>query len=383
MVIQGARVYSRNHKFEEKTIVIRDRRITEDACGDSAGTVLDASGLFAIPGLVDLHLHGAAGYDFCTADGAGLQAIADYEAMHGVAAICPTTMTLPMEDLEKIAERIAAFQKSSSEEKNGIGADVVGIRLEGPFLNEKKAGAQNIAHLQQPNVEAIEHLQNCCGGMIRVVDVAPELKGGMELIQKLSGKVRISVGHTDADYDTSLKAFEAGAGQLTHCFNAMNGIHHRTPGPVIAATETGASAELIADGIHVHPAMVRFAFRSFGADKVILISDSMEATGLPDGTYALGGQKVTVQGSRAELADAPDTIAGSVTNLFDCMRCAVLEMGIPLEDAVRAAAENPAKALGIEEDYGSLEPGHLANMILVDENLKIHRILREGEIIGE
>lgn len=381
MVIQGARVYSQNHKFEEKTITIKDRRITEDTCGEPAGTILDASGLFAIPGLVDMHLHGAAGYDFCTADSEGLETIAEYEAMHGVAAICPTTMTLPVEELEKIAERISAFQKSSSEEKNGIGADVVGIRLEGPFLNEKKAGAQNIAHLQQPNVEAAEHLQTCCDGLIRVVDVAPELTGGMELIQKLGSKVRISVGHTDADYDTSLKAFEAGAGQLTHCFNAMNGIHHRMPGPMIAAMEAGASAELIADGIHVHPAMVRFAFRSFGADKVILISDSMEATGLPDGTYALGGQAVKVQGSRAELAEAPDTIAGSVTNLFDCLKCAVLEMAIPLEDAVRAAAENPAKALGIDKDYGSLEQGHLANIILVNENLEIKMILKEGEVI--
>ncbi len=381
MVIQGARVYSQNHRFEEKTITIKDRRITEDTCGETAGVVQDASGLFAIPGLVDMHLHGAAGYDFCTTDAEGLEAIAEYEAAHGVAAICPTTMTLPMEELERVVERIGAFRRNQSAGKKVCGAAVVGIRLEGPFLNEKKAGAQNAAHLILPDAEAIERLQNCCDGMIRVADTAPELQGGMELIQELSSKVRVSVGHTDADYDMALKAFAAGAGQLTHCFNAMNGIHHRMPGPIIAAMEAGASAELIADGVHVHPAMVRFAFRSFGADKVILISDSMEATGLPDGTYALGGQRVTVQGSRAELAEAPDIIAGSVTNLFDCMRCAVLEMGIPFEDAVWAAAENPARALGIEEDYGSLEPGHLANIVLVDEKLQIRMILKEGEVI--
>ena len=168
---------------------------------------------------------------------------------------------------------------------------------------------------------------------------------------------------------------------MTHLYNAMPGISHREPGPIIAALEAGAEAELITDGIHIHPAVVRATFRLFGDDRVILISDSMMAAGLPDGSYSLGGQDVTVRGPKAVLTQSPETIAGSVTNLMDCMRTAVLEMGIPLESAVKASSVNPARSIGIQKDYGSLEEGRLANILLLDEKLKIVHMIHKGRKI--
>ena len=197
----------------------------------------------------------------------------------------------------------------------------------------------------------------------------------------MAGQVRISIAHTAADYDTALQAFSLGANQLTHTYNAMPSMVHRQPGPIPAAAEYGADAELIADGVHVHPAMVRLLFRVFGSGHIILISDSMRACGLPDGEYTLGGQAVTVRGKRAVLTQQPDTIAGSVTCLYDCMREAVQHMDIALEDAVRAASENPARALGVQTDYGSLAPGAYANVILADEALEIKAVYLRGKRI--
>ena len=208
-----------------------------------------------------------------------------------------------------------------------------------------------------------------------------ELPGAESFIREVSKDVVVSVSHTCADYETAQMAFRSGATHLTHTFDAMPDLQHRAPGPIPAALEAGADAELIADGIHVHPAMVRLAFRLFGEERMILISDSMEATGLPDGTYSLGGQDVTKRGRRAVLATDPDTIAGSVTNLFDCMRTAVLDMKVPLETAVRAATENPARSIGIEKDYGAIAPGRYVNVVLMDREMNVRGIVQRGRVL--
>ena len=219
------------------------------------------------------------------------------------------------------------------------------------------------------------------GGLIKLVDVAPEEPGNMDFIKECSKEVCISIAHTCTDYDTAKAAFAAGANHMTHLYNAMPGINHRDPGPIIAALEDGAMVELITDGVHIHPAVVRFTFNTFGDDHVVLIADSMMACGLPDGAYSLGGQAVTVRGPRATLTEHPDTIAGSATCLYDCMRHAVLQMGVPLESAVRAASENPARCIGIEADYGSLAEGRIGNVILADADLNIRTVIRHGEVL--
>lgn len=388
MRISGAKVYSKDHTFKNETIYIDNDRIAETASDDEN---FDASGLTAIPGLVDIHFHGAMGHDFCNTDSEGLRKIAEYEAQNGILAICPATMTYSEEILEDICKKAQAYSAESklliSKSINNIRnssmiADFIGINMEGPFVSKDKLGAQNPKYLAAPDVNMFRRLQKASGNLIKLIDIAPELDKSIEFIRELSEEVTVSLAHTSCDYDTATTAFCSGARHMTHLFNAMPGINHRNPGPIIAALENNAEVELIADGIHIHPAMVRFVFNTFGEDKVILISDSMEATGLPDGEYQLGGQKVNVMGNLAVLADNPETIAGSVTNLFECMKKAVKEMGVPLEKAIRAASENPAKSIGIFKDYGSISAGKYANIILVDDELNINHMIWHGRSYG-
>lgn len=374
MIIKNAKVYT-TEGFVEKDLVIRDGRIVFGAAPSAGEEIIDAAGAYALPGLVDVHFHGAVGHDFCDADEAGLQAIADFEASKGVLAICPATMTFSEEILNGIMDIAAAH-------KNGKGADLVGINMEGPYISPKKVGAQNPKYVQRADVEMFRRLQARSGGLIKLVDIAPEEPGALEFIEACHAETRISIAHTCTDYDVAKKAFAAGASHMTHLYNAMPGITHRDPGPIIAALEEDAEVELICDGIHIHPAVVRFTFNTFGDDRVVLIADSMEACGLPDGQYSLGGQAVTVCGPRATLTEHPDTIAGSATCLYDCMKRAVLDMGVPLVSAVRAASLNPAKSIGIDADYGSLEPGRYGNVILADEELNIRTIIQKGVVIS-
>ncbi|MGN0651987.1 MAG: N-acetylglucosamine-6-phosphate deacetylase [Gemmiger sp.] len=375
MIIKNAKIYTPEHTFRTGDLIIREGRIVYGAAPEQGEEVLDADGAYALPGLVDIHFHGAVGHDFCDGDEAGLQAIADFEASKGVLAICPATMTFSEEILNGIMDMAAAH-------KNGSGADLVGINMEGPYISPSKIGAQNPKYVQGADVEMFRRLQARSGGLIKLVDIAPEEPGNLDFIRACSEEVRISIAHTCTDYATAKEAFAAGASHMTHLYNAMPGITHREPGPIIAALEDHAEVELITDGVHIHPAMVRFTFNTFGDDRVILIADSMMACGLPDGSYSLGGQAVTVRGPRATLTEHPDVIAGSATCLYDCMRHAVKEMGVPLESAVRAASENPAKSIGVDSDYGSLAAGRYGNVILADEDLNILTVVQKGKVIS-
>ena len=371
MLIKNAFVYTPRHTFEKGSILIREGRIVPFAQPEEGEEVLDAEGLYALPGLVDIHFHGAMGKDFCDGTEEAIQTLADFEASKGVLAICPATMTFSEEILNGVMDAAAAH-------KNGKGADLVGINMEGPFISPKKVGAQNPEYVHTADIEMFRRLQKRANGLIKLVDVAPEEPGALDFIRACRDEVRISIAHTCTDYDTAIAAFEAGATHMTHLYNAMPGITHRAPGPIIAALEKGAEVELITDNVHIHPAMVRFTFRTFGDDHMILIADSMMACGLPDGQYSLGGQAVTVEGRRATLTEQPGTIAGSATCLYDCMKVAVREMNVPLESAVRAASENPARSIGIDADYGSLAAGRYGNVILADADLNIQAVIQKG-----
>ena len=349
--------------------------ITLEAEGPAAGLTVDATGCYVIPGLIDLHFHGCMGDDLCDADLEGLHRMAAYEAREGITAICPASMTLPRERLMPIMANAAAFKAAPNE------SALVGVNMEGPYISPDKVGAQNPAFVRPASVKEFRELQQAAGGRIKLVDVAPEEADNLAFIRAVSGEVRVSLAHMCATYDCAKDAFGAGAQHMTHLFNAMPPLHHRTPGPIAAAAETpGVTAELITDGVHVHPAMVRLAFRLFGAERVLLISDSLRGCGLEDGTYELGGQMFTVRGPRATLADG--ALAGSVTNLMGCLRTAVLKMDVPLADAVRAASANPARALGVEADYGSLAPGHVACAVLLDERtLEVRHVVLRGRLL--
>ena len=259
MIIQNALVYTPRHTFEKGSIVIREGRIVPFAAPEEGEEVLDAQGLYALPGLVDIHFHGAMGKDFCDGKEEAIQTLADFEASKGVLAICPATMTFSEEILNGVMDAAAAH-------KNGKGADLVGINMEGPFISPHKVGAQNPEYLHKADVEMFRRLQKRANGLIKLVDIAPEEPGALEFIKECHGEVRISLAHTCTDYDTAIAAFDAGATHMTHLYNAMPGITHRAPGPIIAALEHGAEVELITDNVHIHPAMVRFTFNTFGDD---------------------------------------------------------------------------------------------------------------------
>ncbi|MCD8316866.1 MAG: N-acetylglucosamine-6-phosphate deacetylase [Eggerthellaceae bacterium] len=284
-------------------------------------------------------------------------------------------MTLPEEQLLKAA--ISAKEYVPAEDE----ADFLGINMEGPFISPSKVGAQNPEYVCGATVEEFERLQEASGGLFKLVDIAPEEPGAIEFIDALKDDVRISVAHTCTDYDTATEAFDHGAKEITHLYNAMNPMHHRNPGPIPAALEHDeVTAEIITDGIHIHPAMVRLAFRMFGDDRMILISDTLRAAGLDDGKYDLGGQEVTVHGPEARIANG--ALAGSVSDLMRCFYVAVNDMQIPLVSALKAATQNPAKALGVEEKYGTLYPGAKADAVLLDkETLELKKVILRGHEI--
>ncbi len=350
-----------------------DGRLLSNSSAD--GRTYDAEGCYVIPGLTDVHFHGCMGRDFSDADPEGLEIMAQYELSRGVTQICPAGMTLLEGQLTKVCQ-VAADHRDAGKP----GAELCGINLEGPFLSMAKKGAQNGDWLHAPDVPMFRRLMAASKGLVKLVSVAPEEPGAMAFIEAVEGEVTVSIAHTTADYDTAMEAFRLGARQVTHLFNAMPPFSHRAPGVVGAALDTPiCNVELICDGVHIHPAVVRAVFQMFGHKRVILISDTMRAAGMSDGDYTLGGQAVTVKGKLATLADG--TIAGSVTDLMNCMRTAV-SFGIPLEDAVWAAAVNPARSIGIFSRMGSLEPGKRANVVVLDQNLELKDVFFRGELVS-
>lgn len=387
MIIRNVKVYTEEMEFVEGEIVLQDGRI-EAAPGSGTGEdsgktlageeVLDGGGCYAIPGLIDLHFHGCKGYDFCDGTSEAIAKIAEYEASVGVTAICPATMTLPVNELEEILAVAAKYKKENASGGQGA-ADLVGVNMEGPFISEAKKGAQDERNIISCDAGICRRFLNASEGLVKFVGIAPERnEKAQEFIRQMKDEVHISLAHTNADYDTAMAAFEAGADHAVHLYNAMPAFTHRKPGVVGAVSDSAhVNAEMICDGVHIHPSVVRATFKMLGADRIVLISDSMRATGMPDGQYTLGGLDVNVAGGKATLV-SNGALAGSAMNLMECMKTVVKVMGIPLKTAVACASMNPAKCLGIYDEYGSIAPGKKGNVVLLDQDLELKAVVKDG-----
>ena len=366
MIIKRGKVFQEDGNFLEQTLYVNDHRLVDKAEYQDDGEVIDAEGLLVLPGLVDIHSHGAAGEDFSDGNPEGLKKILQYEKRCGITSYCPTSMTFPKERLRQIFASIKGAQTED-------GATVVGINMEGPFLDPAKKGAHVEKWIAAPDVAFVRELNQDADGLVRLVTLAPNMDGAEEFIKEMHEEVCISLGHTAADYDCASRAMKLGAHHVTHLYNAMQPFGHRAPGLIGAAMDDPeCMVELICDGYHIHPSAIRAAFRMFGPERVILISDSMRATGMENGTYELGGQEVTVKDRKAVLKDG--TLAGSATNLYGCM-CKAVEFGIPLEQVIMAATANPARSIGIFDRVGSIRIGKQADLLLVSENLELKRVI--------
>jgi len=376
MFYKNARIFTSDFTFKTGAFEVIDGKFGAILPQDVPEDAIDLQGATVIPGLIEVHSHGNSGHDFSDGNYDGLVKMAEYYLSCGVTSFAPASMTLPYDVLQKA---FAAAKRIAEEKPEGCSV-LRGIQMEGPYFSYKKRGAQNADYLKEPDFEGFKKLYDDCGGLVRIVDIAPELPGAVEFIEKAKTLCTVSIAHTDSDYDHAKAAVDAGVTHLTHLYNAMPGIHHRNPGVIPAAVESGrVRAEIICDGMHIHPASVRLAFSMFGGEHMILVSDSGRCAGQPDGTkFDLGGQTAQLIDGVAKLADG--TIACSAANLWQCLTNTI-SWGIAEEDAVRAATYNPACALGVEDIVGSIETGKQADFVICSEGYADKRVFLAGEEI--
>lgn len=353
-------------EFEEKIISCGK----DVVMGDKNEGDVDAGGDYLIPGLIDIHSHGAMNQDVSDGKEESMPILGRYYASRGVTSWCPATMTLSEETLERAFESIRDYERPID------GARAIGINMEGPFLSSAKRGSQDADFIHVPDVDMFKRLYKASGETIKIVTVAPEEPNSIDFIKEVSKLSVVSLGHTTADYDTALSAFDAGASHVTHLFNAMPPLMHRAPGVIGAAFDAGATVELICDGFHIHPAVVRLAWAAFG-EKMVLVSDSLSCAGMPEGEYTLGGTAVTYKDGRA-LVRGTNTIAASTIHLMDGFLRTVT-FGIPLEKVVEATTIVPARVIKMDDQIGSISPGNYADLVLLDSDLNIKAVYIEGK----
>lgn len=363
----GARVYTRAFDFQPLDLCVEGGRILgllPPAAAPRPGEErVDARGLRLIPGLIDLHIHGARGRDTMEASPEALAEMSRFLAERGVTAFLPTTMSTPVAELEAVLRLSPELP----------GARMLGFNMEGPFLSPAKRGAHLAEQIRRPDIEEFRRYLKLA--KVKLVTLAPEIDGAMDFIDAFHSDTVISLGHSAASCEVALEAIGRGARSLTHTFNAMPPLLHREPGLIGAAVRGGIYGEMICDGVHVHPAAVYCAYRMFGKERLILVSDAMRAAGLGDGPYELGGQTMRVEGGVARTADG--RLAGSTSNIWAGLKNAVA-FGLPLEDALRAVTCNPAALIGESHRKGRLDAGMDADFVLVTPELEIHSVYIAG-----
>ena len=359
MLLQGGTILNEQFQWEQKDVLIEDgiiKALLEPSEKTEEG--IDVTGKLILPGLVDTHIHGANGTDTMSGN---FEPISRFLVKHGVTSFLPTTMTMPLEEIQKVMDSDKAVS----------GAQILGFHLEGPYVNVAYKGAQNDKYIKHPDLNDFKDYSQ-----VKLLTVAPELEGSMEYIKEASKQFAIALGHSECDYQTACSALEAGAKSVTHLCNAMRPLHHREPGLLGAGLEQdGFYTQVIADGIHIHPGMLRLIYQVKGSDKMVLISDAMSAAGLPDGEYELGGQKVFVNKGEARIEAG--NLAGSTTNLWDCV-CLLEQIGIPFEEAVKMASLTPATMIGATKK-GTIAVGKDADLIVTNPSRTIDEVMVGGQ----
>jgi len=380
-VIENGMVITPSKTIENGVVVFEDGKIT--AVGQKnrvevprSAKVIDASGKIVAPGFIDIHVHGGEGRDVMDASYEAIKDMAKFLVSHGTTSFVPTTISAPRSDLLRAVRAV-----KTAMEKGTDGAEILGAHLEGPYINLEKRGAHDAKYVRLPSIDEFEEIWEASNNAVKIVTLAPELDGSKMLIQKLRELgIVASIGHSNATYTQAVDAMKRGVRHATHMFNRMSGFDPREPGVVGAVlVHDELTAELICDGIHVHPAAIDLLIQVKGPERVVLVTDAIRASGMPDGEYALGKQQIIVEDrvSRLESGD----LAGSTLTMDRVVRNIIRLVGTPLQTAVKMATINPAVVVNVDENKGSLEPGKDADIVIIDDKINVHLTIVKGEIL--
>lgn len=369
MLIKNALVFTKDFVFEKTDVRVEGGKIAEIGKDLSADEVYDAQGAYLVPGFINIHVHGAVGYDVMKTTPDELEEVSKFFLRDGVTSYLPTTVAAPYEETEAAAKSFATYMQTPHE-----GAQVLGVNIEGPYLNMNFRGAHAPQYLATPATFSFDGIQKAAGGQVKVITLAPEVEGAVEFVKSYKDQVKISLGHGGNDYEKCVEAFNAGATQVTHLFNTMPSLHHRNKSLIHAAFEAGVYVELICDNVHLDKSVVLMAIKMFGTDKVCVITDGVHATGRKDGRYSFAGAPFTVVNGVAKNDDG--NLVGGTATMLQCVQNLV-SWGVSLADAIRMATANPADAIGVSDTKGRIDVGLDADLVLLDGALNVKKVWKK------